>query len=66
VAYGAGALLLLVLMIATPTDADGDVDPGTWQDNLGTTVLMVLWIGGFVHALFANRHWLRWRAAAPA
>jgi serine/threonine protein kinase len=65
-AYGAGAVLLLVLMVATPTDAAGDVDPGTWQESVGTAALIVLWFGGLAHALLANRHWLRWRAAAPA
>jgi hypothetical protein len=26
--------------------------------------MMVLWIGGFVHALLANSLWLRWRVTA--
>lgn len=62
--YGAGAVLLLVLMLTTPTDALGEPNPDSWQDKLGTVTMMVLWVGGFAHALLANRYWLRWRAAS--
>jgi serine/threonine protein kinase len=63
-AYAAGAGLLLVLILATPTDSTGAPTPGSWQDTLSATTMAILWVGGFVHALLANRRWLRWRAAS--
>jgi hypothetical protein len=64
-AYGAGALAIIVLDVMTPVDENGDSEPGSWQTTVGIALLMFVWIGGLVHALLANRDWLRYRATSP-
>jgi hypothetical protein len=62
VAYGAGAVLLVTLAAVAPVTNDGNSDTSAWQTRLGITTMVVLWAGGLVHGLLANRHWLRWRS----
>lgn len=63
-AYGVGAGLFVVLAVIAPVDASGDVDTDTWQSHAGTATMLILWFGGIVHAVLANRRWLRWRATS--
>jgi hypothetical protein len=63
--YGAGAVLMIVLAAISPTDADGKADMGSWQNQAGAALLVVLWIGGLAHALVVNRSYLRWLDRQP-
>ncbi|MGH9228026.1 MAG: serine/threonine-protein kinase [Acidimicrobiales bacterium] len=62
--YGIGAAVLLTLILTAPVDATGNTDLDTWQNTTGVILMLVLWLGGLVHSLVANRHWLRWRATS--
>ena len=55
---GYAVALPLVLAVAVLTS------PPTGSPDRGALALLVLWFGGGLHAVLANRSWLRWRAAA--
>jgi hypothetical protein len=61
-AYGASVVVWLLLTVVAPTDDSGEMIYGTWQDNLGTAILLITWFIGIIHSLLANRTWLTLRA----
>jgi tRNA A-37 threonylcarbamoyl transferase component Bud32 len=63
-AYGVAATAIVALAIAAPTGPDGEVDDGAWQSIAGMTLLGLTFVGGCVHAVVANRAWLRWLSRA--
>jgi serine/threonine protein kinase len=65
-AYGAAAVLIVVLAVISPTDAGGDADMGSWQNQVGATMLAVVWLGGLAHALVVNRSYLRGLDRGPS
>ena len=59
-AYGVMIVAALMLVSDAPT-GDDDVITG-WQAYVGIPLFLAIWIGGFLHALKANREWLRFRS----
>ncbi len=64
-AYGLATLAYLAVVGSAPRAADGTVDTSGWQGTAGTVFLLVVWVGGCVHALIINRQWLDFLATQP-
>jgi len=45
---------------------DGLVGEDSALSSVYVVLMLVMWIGGIVHAVFSNRNWLRWRSSTDA
>lgn len=54
--YSLATVLAWTFIAATPTDSA--------LANIGAVLILVLWIGGTIHAVVLNRDYLRWRATS--
>lgn len=64
--YGAATIGLTALIGSAPTAPDGATDSSSWQSNVGTLLVLAVWLGGFVHAVVINRTWLRIKAVSDS
>ncbi|CAN5550322.1 hypothetical protein BH24ACT5_BH24ACT5_14380 [soil metagenome] len=58
-----GAIAVVALLV---TVNDGDRTKSSLGDSFTGLTFLGMWIGGFVHAVTANRRWLRWRSRQSA
>ena len=63
--YGVATIIYLAIVNSTPEAADGTADTSGWRGTAGMIYILVVWVGGCVHALLANRHWLDFLASQP-
>jgi hypothetical protein len=61
--YGVAVVPAYVLLAFAPRHADGQVDNSSWQANTAGGILLVVWIVGLVHGLYASGAWLEWSTA---
>lgn len=63
-AYGVAAVAFFVLLGTAPSGPPGEPSPPSWQSSVGTTVMLLLWLGGAIHGLVINRQWLAFLASS--